>query len=64
MLEICGSGKIIFMSANIWYDRKDVTMSIQIFGTKKCADIRKADRFFKERGIKYLVLEYKQYKSK
>ncbi len=26
-------------------------MNIQIFGTKKCPDTRKAERFFKERGI-------------
>lgn len=28
-------------------------MNIQIFGTKKCSDTRKAERFFKERRIKY-----------
>ncbi len=28
-------------------------MNIQIFGTKKCSDTRKAERFFKERGIKF-----------
>ena len=27
-------------------------MNIQIFGTKKCNDTKKAERFFKERGIK------------
>jgi len=27
-------------------------MTIQIFCTKKCSDTRKAQRFFKERGIK------------
>ena len=26
-------------------------MNIQIFGTKKSSDTRKAERFFKERGI-------------
>jgi len=26
-------------------------MNIQIFGTKKCQDTKKAERFFKERGI-------------
>ncbi len=26
-------------------------MNIQIFGTKKCSDTRKAERYFKERGI-------------
>lgn len=28
-------------------------MNIQIFGTKKCKETQKAERFFKERGIKY-----------
>ena len=28
-------------------------MNIQIFGTKKCNETKKAERFFKERGIKY-----------
>jgi len=28
-------------------------MNIQIFGTKKCKATRKAERFFKERRIKY-----------
>lgn len=28
-------------------------MNIQIFGTKKCNDTKKAERFFKEHGIKY-----------
>ena len=32
-------------------------MNIQIFGTKKCSDTRKADRFFKERGIKYQFVD-------
>ena len=27
-------------------------MNIQIFGTKKCNDTKKAQRYFKERGIK------------
>ena len=27
-------------------------MNVQIFGVKKCADTRKAQRFFKERGIR------------
>ncbi len=33
--------------------RKDPPMNIQIFGTKKSSDTRKAERFFKERGIKF-----------
>ncbi|MEW6182977.1 MAG: arsenate reductase family protein [Bacillota bacterium] len=28
-------------------------MNIQIFGTKKCRDTRKAERYFKERAIPY-----------
>lgn len=28
-------------------------MAIQIFGTKKCQDTRKAERYFKERGVPY-----------
>lgn len=28
-------------------------MNIQIFGTKKCRDTQKAERFFKERGINF-----------
>ncbi|MGD8778810.1 MAG: ArsC/Spx/MgsR family protein [Ignavibacteria bacterium] len=28
-------------------------MNIQIFGTKKCSDTKKAERFFKERMIKF-----------
>ena len=27
-------------------------MNIQIFGTSKCFDTKKAQRYFKERGIK------------
>lgn len=28
-------------------------MNVQIFGIKKCQDTRKAERYFKERGIKF-----------
>ena len=35
-------------------------MNIQIFGTKKSSDTRKAERFFKERGIKYQFVDLKQ----
>lgn len=28
-------------------------MNIQIFGTKKCSDTKKAERFFKERNIQF-----------
>lgn len=32
-------------------------MNIQIFGTKKCNDTKKAERFFKERGIRYQFID-------
>ena len=35
-------------------------MNIQIFGTKKSSDTRKAERFFKERGIKYQFIDLKE----
>lgn len=35
-------------------------MNIQIFGTKKSADTRKAERFFKERRIKYQMIDMKE----
>lgn len=35
-------------------------MNIQIFGTKKCNDTKKAERYFKERGIKYQFIDMKE----
>lgn len=35
-------------------------MNIQIFGTKKCFDTKKAERFFKERRIKYQLIDMKE----
>ncbi len=35
-------------------------MGIQIFGTKKCNDTKKAERFFKERGIKFQFVDMKE----
>ena len=32
-------------------------MNIQIFGTNKCRDTRAAQRFFKERGIKFQYVD-------
>ena len=32
-------------------------MNIQIFGAKKCFDTKKAERWFKERGIKYQLID-------
>ena len=35
-------------------------MNIQIFGTKKCFDTKKAERYFKERNIKYQLIDLKE----
>lgn len=35
-------------------------MNIQIFGTAKSADTRKAQRWFKERGIKFQMVDLKE----
>lgn len=35
-------------------------MNIQIFGTKKCQDTRKAERYFKERAIKFQLIDLTQ----
>lgn len=35
-------------------------MNIQIFGTRKCNDTKKAESFFKERGIKYQFIDMKE----
>ena len=40
--------------------RKEKVMNIQIFGTRKCNDTKKAERFFKERGIRYQFIDMKE----
>ncbi|MEG1482100.1 arsenate reductase family protein [Clostridium sp.] len=35
-------------------------MNIQIFGTKKCFDTKKAERYFKERNISYSFRDMKE----
>ncbi len=35
-------------------------MNVQIFGTKKCFDTKKAQRFFKERGVKFQFIDLKE----
>lgn len=35
-------------------------MNIQIFGTKKSTDTRKAERYFKEWGIKFQAIDLTQ----
>jgi arsenate reductase-like glutaredoxin family protein len=36
-------------------------MNIQIFGSQKSQDSRKAERYFKERRIKYQLIDMKKY---
>jgi len=36
-------------------------MNVQIFGTKKCFETQKAERYFKERGIKYQYIDLYKY---
>jgi len=36
-------------------------MNIQIFGKSKCFDTKKAQRYFKERGVKFQDIDMKQY---
>lgn len=35
-------------------------MNIQIFGTVKCFDTKKAQRYFKERGVKFQFINLKE----
>ncbi|MCH4193300.1 MAG: ArsC family transcriptional regulator [Butyrivibrio sp.] len=35
-------------------------MNIQIFGTTKCFDTKKAQRYFKERGVKFQFVDLKE----
>lgn len=41
-------------------DRKEYYMNIQIFGKRKCFDTKKAERYFKERGISYQLIDLKE----
>lgn len=41
--------------------RKGKTMNIQIFGTSKCFDTKKAQRYFKERGIRFQFVDLSKY---
>ena len=36
-------------------------MNIQIFGKSKCFDTKKAERYFKERQIRYQLVDLKKY---
>ncbi|MDD3173636.1 MAG: arsenate reductase family protein [Herbinix sp.] len=35
-------------------------MNIQIYGTTKCFDTKKAQRYFKERGVKFQFIDLKE----
>ncbi len=35
-------------------------MNLQIFGTNKCFDTKKAQRYFKERGIKFQYIDLRE----
>ena len=37
-----------------------MTLTVQLFGTKKCRDSRAAERFFKERGVQAHVIDLAQ----
>jgi arsenate reductase (glutaredoxin) len=37
-----------------------IDMNIQIFGTKKCFDTKKAERYFKERNVKFQLIDLKE----
>ena len=39
-------------------------MNIQIFGTKKCNDTKKAQRYFKERSIKFQFIDMSEKEEK
>lgn len=41
-------------------DRKGPNMNIQIFGTKKSFDTKKAQRYFKERRVKFQFVDLKE----
>ncbi len=41
-------------------EQRRTDLNIQIFGIKKCNDTKKAERFFKERGIKYQFIDMKE----
>ena len=38
-----------------------MALNLQVFGKAKCFDTKKAERFFKERGIKYQYIDLPKY---
>ena len=62
------NGENLFAINNKHFKREDVTedsqeenMNIQIFGKTKCFDTKKAERYFKERRIKYQYIDIIKY---
>lgn len=56
-----GMGSVKIIEYNVTHHTERILlMNIQIFGTKKCNDTKKAERFFKERGIKYQFIDMKE----
>ena len=41
--------------------RRDPSMNIQIFGKSKCFDTKKAQRYFKERRVKFQAIDLNKY---
>jgi arsenate reductase len=46
---------------DLFYIRKEDGMNIQIFGKSKCFDTKKAERYFKERRIKYQMIDLRKH---
>ena len=44
----------------LYWIKRGIGMNIQIFGTRKCNDTKKAERFFKERNIKFQFIDLKE----
>ena len=44
----------------MYINKKEFFMNIQIFGTRKSFDTKKAERYFKERSIKYQFIDMKE----
>lgn len=51
------AGKIGFRSKTQKIERILIRVNIQIFGTRKCFDTKKAERYFKERGIRFQAID-------
>ena len=49
----------IYEYTDIWHEKIQRLAESQIFGTKKSKDSQKAERFFKERGIKFQYVDMK-----